>query len=131
MEAKVRTASDQVIDLVLSTSPQSTNAFSLANVPAGVYALDVITQKGNTRAAYEGILVIGQQPTTIIEETTRRVTNEYRFFFPPPPEECPEGQVGIPPNCELIPPLPPICDVDNPPAACEEPPCALNLNVHY
>jgi hypothetical protein len=28
----------------------------------GVYTPDVITQKGNTKAAYEGILVIGQQP---------------------------------------------------------------------
>jgi hypothetical protein len=27
-----------------------------------VYTLDVITQKGDTKAAYEGILVIGQQP---------------------------------------------------------------------
>jgi hypothetical protein len=122
IEAKVRTASDQVIDLIPSTSLQSTNAFALSNVPAGVYALDVITQKGNTRAAYEGMLVIGQQPTTIIEETTRRVTNEYRFFFPPLPKECPEGQVGIPPNCKPIPPLPPGCDVDNPPAVCPEPP---------
>jgi hypothetical protein len=51
IEAKVRTASDQVIDLIPSTSLQSTNAFALSNVPAGVYALDVITQKGNTRAA--------------------------------------------------------------------------------
>jgi hypothetical protein len=40
------------------------------------YTLDVITQKGNTKAAYEGILVVGQQPAdsqTIIE---RQVTEE-------------------------------------------------------
>ena len=125
IEAKVRTASDQVIDLVSSTSPQSTNAFSLANVPAGVYSLDVITQKVNTRAAYEGILVIGQQPATIIEETTRRVTNDYGdlyIIFPPPDEVCPDGTTGNPPNCKPIPPLPPDCDVDNPPAECQEPP---------
>ena len=117
IEAKVRTASDQVIDLVPSTSPQSTNAFSLANVPAGVYALDVITQKGNTRGAYEGILVIGQQPATIIEETTRRVTNEYGdliIIFPPDPCDVPNP----PPECEE--PLPD-CNGPNPPPECEEP----------
>jgi hypothetical protein len=69
IEAKVRTESDQLIDLVPSTQA---NAFSLANLPVGVYTLDVITQKGNAKAAYEGILVLGQEPTnpqtqTIIE----------------------------------------------------------------
>jgi hypothetical protein len=44
LEAKVRTVSDQLIDLVPSTQA---NAFSLANLPVGVYTLDVITQKGN------------------------------------------------------------------------------------
>ena len=98
MEAKVRTASNQVINL-LPTSSQQAGSFSLANVPTGVYALDVITQKGNTKAAYEGILAIGQQPTTVIEQTTRRVTNDYGdliiIFLPggPPlgPSECPPG----------------------------------------
>jgi hypothetical protein len=78
MEAKVRTSSDQVIDLVPITSQQATNTFSLTNLASGVYTLDVITQKGNTKAAYEGILVIGQQPTnqqtqTIIEQ---QITDE-------------------------------------------------------
>jgi hypothetical protein len=35
-----------------------------------------MTQKGNVRAAYEGILVISQQPTTVISETTRNVINQ-------------------------------------------------------
>ena len=35
-----------------------------------------MTQKGNAKAAYEGILVISQQPTTIINETTRNVINQ-------------------------------------------------------
>jgi hypothetical protein len=67
------TVSDQLIDLIPSTTPRATNAFSLANLPAGVYTLDLITQKGkgNTRAAYEGILVISQQITIVINETTR------------------------------------------------------------
>ena len=95
MEAKVRTASNQVINLP-STSPQASNAFSLTNLPTGVYALDVITQKGNTKAAYEGILAIGQQPTTVIEQTIRRVTNDYGdliiIFLPGGPPTCPPGQ---------------------------------------
>ena len=68
--AKVRAVSGQLIDLVPSTS--QTNAFSPENLPVEVYTLDVITQKGNAKAAYEGILVLGQEPTnpqiqTIIE----------------------------------------------------------------
>ena len=62
--AKASTVSGQIIDLVPSISQQSTDAFSLANLQVGVYTLDVMTQKGNTRAAYEGILEIDQQPTT-------------------------------------------------------------------
>jgi hypothetical protein len=77
IEAKVRTISDQLINLVPSTQA---NAFSLANLPVGVYTLDVITQKGNAKAAYEGILVLGQEPTsaqtkTIIE---RQIIREER-----------------------------------------------------
>jgi hypothetical protein len=67
VEAKARSESDQVINLVPSTQA---NAFSLANLPAGVYTLDVLTQKGNEKAAYQGILILGQEPTnpqTIIE----------------------------------------------------------------
>jgi hypothetical protein len=76
-EAKVRTVSDQLIDLVPSTATsQTSNAFSLANIPVGVYTLDVITQKGNTKAAYEGILVISQQPTIVINETIKNVINQ-------------------------------------------------------
>jgi hypothetical protein len=36
IDAKVRTISDQLIDLVPSTTQQTTNAFSLANLPVGV-----------------------------------------------------------------------------------------------
>ena len=68
-EAKVKSSSDSYIDLV----KQSQNSFSLSGVPAGVYTFDVIAQKGSARAAYEGILVLGEDPTntqtrTIIEQ---------------------------------------------------------------
>ena len=63
---KVRTASDQLINLVPSTQA---NAFSLANLPVEVYTLDVITQKGNVKAAYEGILALGQEPTNLQTQT--------------------------------------------------------------
>src|SRR5215216_7268218 len=66
IEAKVRTESDQLIDLIPSSQA---NAFSLANLPVGVYTLDVITQKGNAKAAYEGILVLGQEPTSTQTKT--------------------------------------------------------------
>src|SRR5829696_9132111 len=73
LEAKVRTVSDQLIDLVPTIQA---NAFSLANLPVGVYTLDIIAQKGNAKVAYEGILVINQQPTTIINETTKQIINQ-------------------------------------------------------
>ena len=67
IEAKVRTVSDQLIDLVPSSQA---NAFSLTNLPVGVYTLDVMTQKGNAKAAYEGILVLGQEPINPQTQTT-------------------------------------------------------------
>jgi hypothetical protein len=97
IEAKVKSASDQFIDLVPSTSPQTTNAFSLANLPAGVYTLDVITQKENTKAAYEGILVIGQQPATIIEETINRENGDI-IIIPPDDGPSPSPPPGPPPD---------------------------------
>jgi hypothetical protein len=112
LEAKVRTVSDQLIDLVPSSQA---NAFSLANLPVGVYTLDVMTQKGNTKTVYEGILVISQQPTTVISETTRNVINQEinqeinqntRVEPPPPPpppgpcegEDCPPPPGPEPPG---------------------------------
>lgn len=76
-EAKVKTTTDAFIDLV----KQSQNSFSLTGLHAGVYTIDVITQKGNARAAYEGILVLGQEPTnvqtrTIIEQQIVRENND-------------------------------------------------------
>jgi hypothetical protein len=116
-EAKARTASNQVFNLPPIASQQA-SAFSLANLPGGVYTLDVITQKDDSKAAYGGVLSIGNQPATVIEETTKRVTNDYGdlilIFLPP--EECPAGTTGIPPDCEPI-----SCDIENPPPECEEP----------
>src|SRR5215207_5273429 len=124
LEAKVRTVSDQLIDLVPSSQA---NAFSLANLPVGVYTLDVITQRGNTKAAYEGILVISQQPTTIINETTKNVINQEinqntRVDIDgDDDEECPPGQSGTPPNCYLQCPNAEGCP---PPPICIDPSCA-------
>jgi hypothetical protein len=69
VEAKVRTITDIQTDLA-NTKP---NAFSLAGLSPGVYTLDVIVQKQNSKAAYEGILVIGQPLT---ESTKQIVQNE-------------------------------------------------------
>jgi hypothetical protein len=73
--AKIRTVSDLLIDLVPLTTTQA-NAFSITGLPLGVYTLDIITQKGNTKAAFEGILVISQQPTIVINETIKNVINQ-------------------------------------------------------
>jgi hypothetical protein len=109
LEAKVTTVSDQLIDLVPSSQA---NAFSLANLPVGVSTLDVITQKGNAKAAYEGILVIGQQPATVISETTRNVINQEinqntRVDIDGDDDDnnegCSTGYEGKPPFCQKPP----------------------------
>jgi hypothetical protein len=64
-EAKVKTPSDSFLDLV----KQGQNSFSLSGVAPGVYTIDVITQKGSASAAYEGILVLGEDPTNIQTRT--------------------------------------------------------------
>jgi hypothetical protein len=114
-----------------------------------------MTQKGNAKAAYEGILVIGQQPTTIINETTKNVINQvinqntrvdtdvkivFRVKCPPgyerkgdecKPKPCPKGQTGTPPNCAPIKPPPDPC-IQNPNAKdCPQPPdpCIQNPNA--
>jgi hypothetical protein len=51
-EAKARTASNQVFNLPPTTSQQA-SAFSLANLPGGVYTLDVITQKDDAKQHME------------------------------------------------------------------------------
>ena len=81
-----------------------------------------MTQKGNAKAAYEGILVISQQPTTVISETTRNIINQVinqntRVVIDGDDgndgdDGCPPGTTGIPPNCE------PNCDVDDSPEEC-------------
>jgi hypothetical protein len=133
LEAKVRTVSDQLIDLIPSTTTQA-NAFSLVNLPVGVYTLDIITQKGNAKAAYEGILVINQQPTTIINETTKQIINQEinqnsrvdidtRIIFKKPPVPDPCDVSDPPPECEVPDP----CDVSDPPPECEVPdPCDVS-----
>ena len=68
-EAKLKTTTDAFIDL----KKKSPSSFSLAGLAAGVYTIDVVTQKETASAAYEGILVLGQEPTdpqtrTIIEQ---------------------------------------------------------------
>jgi hypothetical protein len=146
LEAKVRTVSDQLIDLVPSIQA---NTFSLANLPIGVYTLDIISQKGNAKAAYEGILVISQQPTTIINETTKQIINQEinqnlrvdidtKIIFkddtpkPKPPVKCKEYEQLVDGKCEsLLGPNPPSnpCDVDNPPKQCEGQTHQKALNV--
>jgi hypothetical protein len=68
-EAKLKTTADAFVDL----KRKSQSSFSLAGLPSGVYTIDIITQKGTASGAYEGILVLGQEPTdqqtrTIIEQ---------------------------------------------------------------
>jgi hypothetical protein len=68
VEARVKSTSDTYTDLI----KKNTSVFSLAELPAGVYTLDVIVQKQNSKAAYEGILVIGQPVNQAIQQAVQR-----------------------------------------------------------
>jgi hypothetical protein len=112
--AKIRTVSGQLIDLIPSTTTR-TNAFSVAGFPVGVYTLDIITQKGNTKAAYEGVLVISQQPTTVINENTKNVINQeinqkakdtdndVKVIFKEKDDDDDNGDDKGNPYCDLVP----------------------------
>ena len=76
MEVKVRLAAGEFLNL--SPSPgQQRNTFSLANLPLGIYTLDIITQKESQKGAYEGLLVISNSnslpldPALIQEQITK------------------------------------------------------------
>jgi hypothetical protein len=99
-EAKLKTTTDAFIDL----AKRSHSSFSLAGHPSGVYTIDVIAQKGTASAAYEGILVLGQEPTdpqtrTIIE---RQITKEDEDNDDDNGRNCDPSYPGV-----CIPPHPP------------------------
>jgi hypothetical protein len=81
-KAKIKTTSDSPVDL----QKTGFNTFSLANLPQGVYTLDVILDGGNIKGAHEGILVIGQASQEIIQkEITKTVTDiDVRITFERP-----------------------------------------------
>ncbi|MDQ3837927.1 MAG: hypothetical protein M3297_01510, partial [Thermoproteota archaeon] len=68
VEARVKSTSDTFTDLI----KKNTNVFSLAELPAGVYTLDVIVQKQSSKAAYEGILVKGQPVNQATQRAVQR-----------------------------------------------------------
>jgi hypothetical protein len=65
-QAKAKSSTDSLFELQKTTAtqgqqqPQQNNGFSLTGLAPGVYTLDIIVAKNNAKAAYEGILVIGQ-----------------------------------------------------------------------
>jgi hypothetical protein len=63
-QAKVKSSTDSLFELQKTTTQgqQQNGGFSLAGLAPGVYTLDIIAVKNNAKAAYEGILVIGQNP---------------------------------------------------------------------
>jgi hypothetical protein len=76
MEVKVRLAAGEFLNLSPSLGQQH-NTFSLANLPLGIYTLDIITQKESQKGAYEGLLVISTSnslpldPALIQEQITK------------------------------------------------------------
>ena len=68
VEARVKSTSDTSTDLI----KKNTSVFSLAELPAGVYTLDVIVQKQNSKAAYEGIIVVGQPVSQATQQAVQR-----------------------------------------------------------
>ena len=68
IEAKVKSTTDTFTDLI----KKNANVFSLAGLPPGVYTLDVIAQKQNSKAAYEGLVVIGQPVDEATKQTVQK-----------------------------------------------------------
>lgn len=80
VEAKVKTSANAYMDLV----KKGANSFSLGGLPSGVYTLDVITQKQSEKAAYEGILVVGQATTQQIQSEIVRIETDIDIVFDKP-----------------------------------------------
>jgi hypothetical protein len=79
-EAKVKTSANKYIELV----KKSSNSFSLEGLPSRVFTLDVITQKQSEKAAYEGILVVGQATTQQIQNEIVRIETDIDIVFQKP-----------------------------------------------
>lgn len=85
LEAKVGLEGGQLLNLVPASAGSQPNAFSLANLPVGVYTLDVITQKGSQKAAYEGILAISNSANppapAQIQNQIKRASQDFDLIF--------------------------------------------------
>lgn len=124
-QAKATSSSDSLYELQKATattqgqqseSPQSISGFSIAGLVPGVYTLDLIGTKNGAKAAYEGILVIGQNTESPqVKQVVEKEVNEgeqdttiidiVTIFQTPPPiplqqQQTPQGQSqpGAPPQ---------------------------------
>jgi hypothetical protein len=110
---------------IATLSKISDTEFSLEGFPTGAYVLDVVTEMGANRAAFETLLVILRpdqqpiQPQQLTQLVQIDIEIRDEFIFPPddnqtnpdpdlPPEECDEGYRLVDGFCEPI-----ICPADS------------------
>jgi hypothetical protein len=85
LEAKVGLANGDLLNLAPASAGGQPNSFSLTNLPIGVYTLDIITQKGSQKGAYEGILAISNSANapapTQIQNQIKRASQDIDLIF--------------------------------------------------
>ena len=137
-QAKAKSSAGSLFQLQKTTTTQQgqeqleqqNNGFSIAGLAPGVYTLDIIGTKNNAKAAYEGILVIGQNPESqeVKQVVEKQITNVDRgttivdivpiFQLPPTPaaQPTPNPQQQLQPQ-----PLVPLQSPSQPPGLIAQP----------
>lgn len=119
-QAKAKSSSDSLFELQKATiqgqQPQPNNGFSSTGLTPGVYTLDLVGTKNGAKAAYEGILVIGQnaeseQVKQVVEKEIIEVQQDPPivdiitiFQAPPAPLQQPQQpqQLAAGPNAQQL-----------------------------
>lgn len=112
--------------------PEQNYGFSIAGLTPGVYTLDIIAAKNNAKAAYEGIVVIGQNPENqeVKQVVEKEITNVDRgttivdivpIFQAPPP--APAATPTPNPQLQQLQPQPlaPLQTASQPPGLVAQP----------
>lgn len=79
-KAKIKTST---LKNMLDLQRTGFNSFYIDNLATGIYTLDVVVDRGNTKAAYEGILVMGQITQEVLQKeiTARNTALDGTFVF--------------------------------------------------
>jgi hypothetical protein len=113
-QAKAKSSTDSLYELQKATiqgqpQQQLKSGFSIAGLAPGVYTLDLIGTKNGAKAAYEGILIIGQdKESPQVKQVIKKEINEVQqvttiidivtIFQAPPPQPQSQAQPQLLPT---------------------------------